>query len=269
MADTLLFTDNTYGTLASGLAIDGTSITLTSGHGARFPTVSAGQILYATLLNSNNIIEEIHITAHTASSDTLTVTRAANSTTAKAWNAGDRIECRLTSEMLSVIATMGAGQTLAGDLIFTDATYDIGKSGATRPRDGFFSRNLTIGGELSTVAWTDYSATSTVTGWASTTTKQIFYKQVGKLVFVQFYIDGTSDNAVARFTVATAAAASLTQSASCLGVTMDNGSLLTTPGRVQIAAGASVVNCYKDAAAANFTASGQKIVAGQLVYEIA
>lgn len=33
------------------------------------------------------------------------------------------------------------------DLLFTDATYDIGKSGATRPRDGFFSRHLTVGGD--------------------------------------------------------------------------------------------------------------------------
>lgn len=39
-----------------------------------------------------------------------------------------------------------AGGTLAGDLKFTDATYDIGKSGATRPRDLFLSRNLVVGG---------------------------------------------------------------------------------------------------------------------------
>jgi hypothetical protein len=38
-----------------------------------------------------------------------------------------------------------AGGTLTGDLLFTDATYDIGKSGATRPRDGFFSRGLGVG----------------------------------------------------------------------------------------------------------------------------
>jgi hypothetical protein len=42
----------------------------------------------------------------------------------------------------------GAGGTLSGDLLFTDALYDIGKSGATRPRDGFFSRNFVIGGTL-------------------------------------------------------------------------------------------------------------------------
>ncbi len=34
------------------------------------------------------------------------------------------------------------------DLLFTDGTYDIGKSGASRPRDGFFSRNGVIGGTL-------------------------------------------------------------------------------------------------------------------------
>lgn len=37
--------------------------------------------------------------------------------------------------------------TLGASLIFTpDATYDIGASGATRPRDFFLSRNATIGG---------------------------------------------------------------------------------------------------------------------------
>jgi hypothetical protein len=34
------------------------------------------------------------------------------------------------------------------DLLFTDDTYDIGKSGATRPRDGFFSRNTVVGGTM-------------------------------------------------------------------------------------------------------------------------
>lgn len=42
-----------------------------------------------------------------------------------------------------------AGGTLTGNLLFTDATYDIGASGATRPRDLFLSRNAVIGGTLS------------------------------------------------------------------------------------------------------------------------
>lgn len=39
-----------------------------------------------------------------------------------------------------------AGATMTGDLLFTDATFDIGKVGATRPRDLFLSRNLVAGG---------------------------------------------------------------------------------------------------------------------------
>lgn len=40
------------------------------------------------------------------------------------------------------------GGTLTGNLLFTDATYDIGATGATRPRDLFLSRNQVIGGTL-------------------------------------------------------------------------------------------------------------------------
>lgn len=41
-----------------------------------------------------------------------------------------------------------AGATMTGDLLFTDATFDIGKTGATRPRHGFFSGDVTVGGTL-------------------------------------------------------------------------------------------------------------------------
>lgn len=43
------------------------------------------------------------------------------------------------------------GWSISGDFKFVDATYDIGKSGATRPRDGFFSRNFVIGGTMNVV----------------------------------------------------------------------------------------------------------------------
>lgn len=46
--------------------------------------------------------------------------------------------------------TIAGTKTLVGDLLFTDATYDLGKSGATRPRDAFFSRNVTVGSLLTT-----------------------------------------------------------------------------------------------------------------------
>lgn len=42
--------------------------------------------------------------------------------------------------------TFTMSSTMQSDLTFTDATYDIGKTGATRPRDLFLSRNLVVGG---------------------------------------------------------------------------------------------------------------------------
>lgn len=43
---------------------------------------------------------------------------------------------------------LAVGGSVVSDLLFTDATFDIGKSAATRPRDLFLSRNLTIGGNV-------------------------------------------------------------------------------------------------------------------------
>lgn len=47
-----------------------------------------------------------------------------------------------------VAVETGLRDGLAHDLKFTDASYDIGKSGATRPRDLFLSRNATVGGTV-------------------------------------------------------------------------------------------------------------------------
>lgn len=49
----------------------------------------------------------------------------------------------LAADLLSYLRLSGG--TMTGDLLFIDALYDIGKSAATRPRDGFFSRALSAG----------------------------------------------------------------------------------------------------------------------------
>jgi hypothetical protein len=50
------------------------------------------------------------------------------------------------------------------DLLFVDALYDIGKTGASRPRDLFLSRNETVGGTLGVTGVTTLSSTANVTG---------------------------------------------------------------------------------------------------------
>ena len=52
----------------------------------------------------------------------------------------------LLSGTTAVVASIP--NPIAVDLLFVDALYDIGKSGASRPRDLFLSRNETVGGTL-------------------------------------------------------------------------------------------------------------------------
>jgi hypothetical protein len=88
--------NNAFATLAAGINSSATSITVTTGQGARFPTLSAGDYFYATLIDTSNNLEIVKCTAR--ATDVLTVTRAQESTTARAYSAGDRIEIRLTAQ---------------------------------------------------------------------------------------------------------------------------------------------------------------------------
>ncbi len=88
--------NNAFATLAASINSSATSITLTTGQGARFPTLSAGDYFYATLIDTSNNLEIVKCTAR--STDVLTVVRAQESTTARAYNTGDRIEIRLTAQ---------------------------------------------------------------------------------------------------------------------------------------------------------------------------
>ncbi|WP_289296253.1 hypothetical protein [uncultured Reyranella sp.] len=55
------------------------------------------------------------------------------------------------------------GGSRSGDLLFVDAAYDIGKSGATRPRDLFTSRDVVVGNNLVTRVTTVASLGSAAT----------------------------------------------------------------------------------------------------------
>ena len=93
------FSNNGHSTLAASLTSSATSITVASGHGARFPSLSSGEYFYATLIDASNNLEIVKVTAR--SSDVLTATRAQESTTARAFAIGDRIELRVTAQGLA------------------------------------------------------------------------------------------------------------------------------------------------------------------------
>ncbi len=95
--------NNAFGTLAAGINSSATSITLTTGQGARFSSLGAGDYFYATLIDTSNNLEIVKCTAR--SGDVLTVTRAQEGTSARAYSTGDRIEIRITAQtFLDVVA---------------------------------------------------------------------------------------------------------------------------------------------------------------------
>ena len=93
--------NNAYSTLASGISAGATSLTVQAGHGDRFPAITAPDWSKITLEDSAGNREIILLGARTAGSDVLgTLTRGQEGTTARAWNAGDVVELRMTAQLV-------------------------------------------------------------------------------------------------------------------------------------------------------------------------
>lgn len=107
--------NNAFGTLSTSITTSSTTITLTAGQGARFPALGAGDYFYATLVDTANNIEIIKATARSV--DSLTVVRAQDGTTAKAYAINDRLELRPVAALfnekvdLETVTTVARGGT--------------------------------------------------------------------------------------------------------------------------------------------------------------
>jgi hypothetical protein len=86
--------NNASGTLATTISASDTGITLTTGNGASFPALAAGDYFYATLGSTGGTQEIVKVTAR--SGDSMTIARAQESTTAQSFAAGSRLELRVT-----------------------------------------------------------------------------------------------------------------------------------------------------------------------------
>lgn len=117
------FSNNAKTTLSSALTSSATSASVADA--SKFPTLGTGDYTYATIANVSNpnVLEIVKVTA--INSNTLTIVRAQQSTTARAFSSGDLCQIRITagtieeaitdvSDTLATVATTGAYSDLSG-----------------------------------------------------------------------------------------------------------------------------------------------------------
>lgn len=135
------FSNNAKTTLSSGITSSATSIAVADA--SVFPSISGSEYFYVTFEDLIGNVEIVKVTA--VSSNTLTVVRAQESTTARAYASGDKAENRLTAGSLNdvsdqTVALTGAGATTVSGtypnftITSTDnnTTYTVGDGGLTQ-----------------------------------------------------------------------------------------------------------------------------------------
>lgn len=92
------YSNNAASTLSASITSSTTSFSVATGEGNKFPALTTGEYFYASLIDILGHIEVVKVTAR--SSDTFTVVRGIDSSTARAYSAGDKVELRITKAML-------------------------------------------------------------------------------------------------------------------------------------------------------------------------
>lgn len=128
-----LFQNNAFGSLGATLSAVSTSLTLATGHGARFPAPTGGDHFLLTLIGldgggNENAWEIVRVTAR--STDTLTVVRGQEGTTAALWASGSRVEARATKGTFDGLLQLTGG-TITGPVTMTNGAYTAFKVGLT------------------------------------------------------------------------------------------------------------------------------------------
>jgi len=126
---TILFTNNAKTTLSAGITNVATSIPVAAGYGALFPAPSGSDFFYATLTDVSNNIEIVKVTSR--STDTMTVVRGQEGTTARAYLTGDKFQLRITAASLTAFVQLAGTQTLTNKTIDTAGPNTIKVNGNT------------------------------------------------------------------------------------------------------------------------------------------
>jgi len=178
MAGLNLFTNNAATTLASSILVGATSLTVSSGTGALFPTLAGGAYFYCTLSNTaNTTIEIVKVTAR--STDTFTIVRAQDNTSASAFTAGDKVELRLTAIDLQNFPQLDSTNTFASAQTFTSTPVFSAGITSTATPVGVASGGTgaaTLTGVIKGNGTSAFTAATAGTDYAGIDTAQTFTK---------------------------------------------------------------------------------------------
>lgn len=192
-------------------------------------------------------------------------------------------DCHIYENPLRVATTTGV-KFIGGDIDVTALTFDTNTDceishvyfpnayantpsvAGTYPT--FFRCTGTVpsGFDNNNGAWVDYSATSTIVGWTSYTTKLIKYTVIGKTVTIAYSINGTSNATSTSFTVPFTNLI-MARARGCYAV--NNGTAFANGGVAFVNTNSGTVTIYTDwALAAAWTGSGTKQIVGEIEIEI-
>ena len=149
------FSNNAATTLAANVSTSDTSISVSDG--SVFPSISGGHYTYVTLEDINANREIVKVTA--ISSNTLTVVRGQDGTSARAFSSADKCELRITAALLNDVASQadtdtnttysaGSGITLAGTTFsLTDKSdYDTAFGWGNHASAGYLTSHQSLSG---------------------------------------------------------------------------------------------------------------------------
>jgi len=206
MAGLNLFTNNAATTLASSILVGATSLTVTAGQGALFPTLAGSAYFYCTLSNTaGTTIEIVKVTAR--STDTFTIVRAQDNTTASAFSAGDKVELRLTAIDLQNFPQLDSTNTFALAQTFsTPIAVGSGGTGASTlaganipvtSANNTFTGTQTFTGSTTAIAAVFQDAAEVATVSATAATGTINYDATSQSVL--YYTTNASANWTVNF----------------------------------------------------------------------
>lgn len=125
---TVKFKNNAVGYLSAAISSSDSSATLTTGGGASFPVLSAGEYFYATITATSGAFEIVKVTSR--ATDAISITRAQEGTTALAFPQGSIIELRITAQAITDAITDSA---LSSAFIVLTSTNTLVSQTAAQP----------------------------------------------------------------------------------------------------------------------------------------